>query len=454
MTNDDDLIQIDDEVYSHGDTRHYFSPKVIRKSEGSFLIDAKNKRYLDLQMCYSACNFGYGNHRINGAVARQLETLPQLAPHFLHEEKTRLAQKIVKANEQRLGVKGRVHFSVGGSQAIEDALKLIRNKTGRSLAFAFTGGYHGRTLGATNITSSYRYRKQFGHFSDRAHFVPYPYCFRCPYEKIVSSCELYCVDQFEKLFSNEYYSFTEPKSNSCEYSAFFIEPIQGTGGYAIPPAGYFSALKRILDRQGVLLVVDEIQMGFFRTGKLWSIEHFDVVPDVIVFGKSLTNGMSPLSGLWAKEELIAPDVFPPGSTHSTFSAHPLGTSAALEVMSLIEEEDFGEMVREKGSRFLQGLQLLKSKYRNIGDVSGLGLALRIEICEADGHSPSRALTEQIIKTGLEAQLVWQGQKFGLVLDVGGHYKNVLTLAPSLYITETETEMALSLLDQVFSHVFP
>ena len=239
--------------------------------------------------------------------------------------------------ERRLGVKGRVQFNVGGAQAIEDSLKLVRNATGKNLNFAFMGGYHGRTLGASSITSSFRYRRRYGHFSDRAQFIPFPYCFRCPYDKKPEDCGLYCVKQFEKLFDTEYHSVWDSKASQSEFAAFYIEPIQGTGGYVIPPDGYFEELTRILHERGILIVVDEIQMGLYRTGKFWSFEHFGLQPDIIVFGKALTNGLNPLSGVWAREELIAPDVFPPGSTHSTFSANTLGTATALEVMRMIAE---------------------------------------------------------------------------------------------------------------------
>ena len=126
------------------------------------------------------------------------------------------------------------------------------------------------------------------------------------------------------------------KTNRCEFAAFYVEAVQGTGGYIIPPQDYFSGLKEILDRYGILFVDDEIQMGFFRTGRLWGIENFNVTPDIIVFGKALTNGLNPISGIWAKESLISPKVFPPGSTHSTFASNPLGTTVGLEVMKLLK----------------------------------------------------------------------------------------------------------------------
>ncbi len=448
-----ELLELEREYCSFGDTVHYLEPpKIFDSCEGSFVYDIEGKAYLDLQMWYSACNFGYKNKELNEALKNHIDKLPQLASQFLTKEKILLATKISKENLKRFNLKGRVHFNVGGSQAIEDALKILRNYKKKNLNFAFMGGYHGRTLGATAITSSYRYRERYGHFSDRAHFVPYPYCFRCPYNKKLDSCDYYCVDQFGKLFESEYYSFYDPKTKDVEFGAFFIEPIQGTGGYIIPPPEYFKRLKKILDEFNILLVDDEIQMGFYRTGKLWAIEHFGIKPDIIVFGKSLTNGLNPLSGLWAREELINPKIFPPGSTHSTFSSNPLGVKLGLEVMNLIERKNYEKEVLEKGKIFLEGLQKLKQKYKNIGDVDGLGLALRIEICENDGFTPSKALTDKILEEGLKGDIEYKGKKYGLVLDVGGYYKNVFTLAPSLEITYDEIEMALYMLDNLFKRV--
>jgi 4-aminobutyrate aminotransferase-like enzyme len=446
-----EIVAIDDVYSSHGDTVHYNNPpKVFNRCEGSYVWDASGTPFLDLQMWYSACNFGYKNERLNNVMKDQLDTMPQLASQFLNESRALLAEKICKAMEKRYGVKGRVHFNVGGTAAIDDALKLVRNYTKKTLMFAYMGGYHGRSLGASAITSSYRYRRRFGHFGDRAHFTPYPYCFRCPYDMKKETCDFYCVKQFGKNFDTEYQGFWDFKANEPEYSGFFAEPIQGTGGYVIPPKGYFKEFKKILDERKILFVADEIQMGFYRTGKLFSIEHFDVTPDIVTFGKSLTNGLNPLSGMWAREDLITPELFPPGSTHATFSSNPLGTRVGLEVMKMLEEVDHEPMIMAKGAKFLEGLKVLKAKYKEIGDVDGLGLALRIEVCEKDGFTPSKALADKITADGLSGQLEYKGEKCGLVLDIGGYKKNVFTLAPSLYITDAEIEKGLALLDQLFA----
>jgi len=450
-----ELLALEAKYCSYGDTVHYSDPpKIFDGCEGSFLYDAEGRKFLDLQMWYSAVNFGYANKRLNDALKRQIDRLPQVASQYLHREKIELAATIAQDAEKKFGKKGRVHFNVGGAQAVEDSLKLVRNASkGKSLMFAFEGGYHGRTLGASAITSSYRYRRRYGHFGDRAQFVAFPYRFRGPKDMTKEEYGEECVKNFARLFESEYNGVWDPKAKEAEYAAFYVEPIQGTGGYVIPPKNFFKGLKKVLDEHGILLVVDEIQMGFFRTGKLWSIEHFGVEPDVLVFGKALTNGLNPLSGIWAREELINPGVFPPGSTHSTFNSNPLGTAVALETMKMMEEENYAQTVPSKGAYFLKGLEELKRRHKIVGDVDGLGLALRAEICEPhDSFTPSKALVDKMVDEGLKGDLEYKGKKYGLVLDIGGYYKNVITFAPSLNISREEIDMAMALLDQLFTRV--
>ncbi len=444
-----ELLEYEARYCSWGDTVHYVeTPKIFDRCEGSFLFDSEGREYLDLQMWYSAVNFGYRNPRLVNAAKRQLDRLPQVASQYLHREKIELAAMIARDAEKKFGEKGRVHFNVGGSQAIEDSLKLVRNaKKGKSLMFAFEGGYHGRTLGASAITSSYRYRRRYGHFGERAYFLPFPYHFRGPKGMSKEEYGSYCVAQFARLFESDYNGVWDPKAGEAEFAAFYVEPIQGTGGYVIPPPNFFKELKKVLDEHGILLVVDEVQMGFYRTGKLWSIEHFGVKPDILVFGKAITNGLNPLAGIWAREELINPTVFPPGSTHSTFNANPMGTGVALEVMRMVAETDYETMVMEKGAYFLEGLKDLQRRHKAIGDVDGLGLALRMEICEPhDSYTPSKAIVDRMVEEGLKGDIEIGGRRYGCVLDIGGYYKNVVTLAPSLHITREEMDLALKLLD--------
>ena len=447
-----ELRELDAQYCSWGDTVHYVDqPKFFESCDGAYMFDAEGRPYLDLQMWYSTVNFGYANPRLNAAAHRQLDRLPQVASSHLHREKIELAALIARDAEAKFGAKGRVHFNVGGAQAIDDSLKIVRNSSGgRTRMFAFQGGYHGRTLGASTITSSYRYRRRFGHFSDTAHFVEFPYAFRGPKGMSKEEYGAKIVADFARLFESDFHAVYDVKAQESEFAAFYVEPIQGTGGYVIPPLNFFAGLKKVLDQYGVLLVVDEVQMGMYRTGKLWAIEHFGVKPDVMVFGKSVTNGLNPLAGVWARDELINPTVFPPGSTHSTFNANPMGTAVALETMRMATQGDYERTVPEKGAYFLEGLKELQTRWPQVGDVDGLGLALRCELCQADGFTPDKALMDRMVAEGLKGDLMVDGKPMGLILNVGGYYKNVITLAPSLDITREEIDLALKLIDMLLA----
>ena len=439
------------EVCSYGDTVHYTeNPKIFERCEGSYLFDGAGKPYLDLQMWYSTVNLGYGHPRINQALKNQIDKLPQLACQYLHREKIELAEEIAYSVKKKLGLKGRVHFNVGGAQAVEDALKVVRKNTGKSRMLAFEGSYHGRTLGASSLTASYRYREGFGSFPDRAEFIPYPHIFRSPYPKNPEAAEDYFIHQFERKFEHEATGAWSPKTRTSEFGAFFVEPVQGTGGYIVPPKNYFKRLAKICREYGILFVDDEVQMGVFRTGKMWAMEHFDVQPDIIIFGKAMTNGLNPLSGIWAREELISPEKFGPGSTHSTYSSNTLGTATGLEVMRVLREKDYETILAEKSARFLKNLRALQHRHPEMGHVDGLGMALRIEICEKDGATPNRALANKIFLAGMDGNLSVNGQEMGLVLNIVGYHKHVIALAPSFEITLDEIDTACSLLDQAIT----
>jgi 4-aminobutyrate aminotransferase/(S)-3-amino-2-methylpropionate transaminase len=449
------LRALEAKVCSYGDTVHYVDhPPIFTGCEGSYMYDRHGTPYLDLQMWYSVANFGYKNPRLNAVAHRTLDGMPQIASQYLHKDKIELAAMIAGDIEQKFGYAGRVHFNVGGAQAIEDSLKVVRNACGgKSLMFAFEGGYHGRTLGASAITSSYRYRRRYGHFGEKALFVEFPYCFRNGRGMEKEEYASAIVKRFARLFETEYNGLWDPKTRECEYAAFYAEPVQGTGGYVIPPMNFFKELKQVLDDHNVLFVCDEIHMGMYRTGKLWAIEHFGVKPDVITFGKAITNGLNPLAGLWAKEELINPKNFPAGSTHSSFNSNPMGTSVALEIMKMCAETDYEASVAAKGKRLLDGLKWLQGRHDVIGEVDGLGLALRMEVCEAhDRFTPNKKFLDRMVDIALTGGLEHNGQKIGLIPNIGGYYKNVFTLAPSLEISDGEIDLAIELFDQLFTKV--
>ena len=215
----------------------------------------------------------------------------------------------------------------------------------------------------------------------------------------------------------------------------------------------FDYPRRNKRERGVLLVADEVQMGFFRAGKMWSIENFGVTPDVIVFGKSATNGLNPLSGLWAREEIISPDVFPPGATHSTYSSNPMGTGVALEVVKMLQESDYEALTAEKGAYFLEGLKDLQKRHRCIGNVDGIGMALRMELCKTeDSYTPDTALGKRLLNEAFKGDVEVDGKRYGVALDVGGYYKNVVVFAPNIHMSRAEVDLAITLVDKLLTRV--
>jgi 4-aminobutyrate aminotransferase/(S)-3-amino-2-methylpropionate transaminase len=447
----DELLALEARYCSWGDTVHYNDPiRVFSECEGNYVTDPDGNRYLDMQSAYGSVNFGHRNQFFIDALIEQLSSVPHLASEYVTREKVVLSKLIADSVEAVTGERGRVHFNVGGAQAVDDSLKLIATDRGHRRTFAFEGSYHGRTIGASAITSSYRYRSRYGSFSDRAQFIPFPYCFRCPYGLKRESCSLYCVKQFERLFESEYQGVIDPRTGESEFAAFFVETVQGTGGYIAPPPGYMQELQRILHEHDILLVVDDIQMGFFRTGTLWSIEHYDLEPDILIFGKSLTNGLNPLSGMWAKDALIGPSKFPPGSTHSTFSNNPLGMRLGIASFDWIEQNDYTSHVADVGTYLLDGLKEMQRRHPQMGDVDGIGLAVRVEICGDDGFTPDRDLTDAIKERALDDDVETALGPLRLLLDVGGHYKNVFTLAPPLDIDRREVDVFLDVFEQHLS----
>jgi 4-aminobutyrate aminotransferase/(S)-3-amino-2-methylpropionate transaminase len=450
LTNKANISDLEKMYCSQGDTSgKRMNKKFFSRALGSFLYDTDDTKYLDFQMFNSAANFGYQNESHMQAVEEQLRTLPSLAGEFMHDKRVILSAKISQHIEKTFSVKGRVHFSVGGAQAVDDALRIAANFTGTKNVFAFEGAYHGRTIAASTISSSYRYRKHLAS-SDQPKRIPFPYCYRCAYGKQYPSCEYHCVSQFERLFQSEFHGVYDFQSNLSEYRSFFLEPVLGRGGYVVPPQEYFKKLKDILDKYGILLVVDEVQMGFFRTGKLWSIEHFGVVPDIIIFGKAITNGLFPLSGVWAKEELINPSIWPPGSSHATFAAHPLGTAAGIATFELFDRFDFERIVSERSIQLKEVILEIQSQFNIFGRIDGLGLALGLEVCVPGTDRPDAALAKRISEMALNEPVNINGKNYGLILSTGGYHDHVFLLSPSVFISDEEIHLFKKLLKHYVS----
>lgn len=444
------LRDIDRTVLCWADTVHYQdNPIIVSHCQGEIVTDLQGRRYIDTQMWHSSCNFGYQNPEITKAVHRQLDNLPQVSGDFLHAEKLLLAQEVEAAIFARTGLHGRVSFNVGGTLVVEDALKIVRKQTGKSKVGAFMGAYHGRSLTVSGLSSSHRYRQEFGDFPHRAEFFAFPNPADCYYELPAEVDQAdYYARMINKRFENDFHGIASEADQ--ELGAFMLELCQGRG-YAIPPRHFYQQFVPQLQERGLLIVDDEIQIGMFRTGKLFAFEHFGITPDIITLSKSFTNGLTPLSLVWAREDLVNPDHYGPGHAHSNFANHSLGTAAALATWRYMLAQNYEQSLPEKGAYYLNKLRELRDKYWFIGAVDGLGLLLNMVFQRADG-TPLAGLGKLAVTLAQEHDYFYQGAAYRLILNAGGFSSEGLKLAPYLDITHAEIDRTVALLDQVMQRL--
>jgi len=448
-----DILEMEKIYCSQGDTSGKHQPKkVFSGQEGCFLFDVDNIPYLDMQMFNSAANFGYKNNAYNECFEKSSQNLLCLSGEFINKEKVYLSKKISNYMQTNHGCMGRVHFTVGGAQAVDDALKLAFKYTKKNRVFAFEGGYHGRTMAASSISASYRYTKAFGNVID-THRIPFPNCYRCAYGKNEKNCSLYCIEQFERLFESEFNGITDANYLNTSISAFIFEPVLGRGGYVFPNKKYLKELERILHKHNILIIADEVQMGFYRTGRQWSFEHYGITPDIIIFGKAITNGLWPLAGVWARDNIISPFNWSTGSTHCTFANSPLAMLLGIKTIEITQNSNFVELQNKSAKEFGTLISKLKAEFSFIGRAQVEGHAAGLEIIDSITQKIDGKKTKQLIETALNETVLYQGKKFGLILTAGGIHDGSIMLSPSINITSNELELFYNLLRANFEKVF-
>jgi len=251
-----------DKLYcSQGDTSGKHKPKkIFIGAEDCYLFDECSVKYLDMQMYNSAANFGYKNKAYSECIKNCLETLPCLAGEFMSKSRIELSEAICQYMYRNYGVRGRVHFTVGGAQAVDDAMKITINHNHKRGFLAFEGAYHGRTMAASSVSSSYRYTRQFGSVMN-VQRIPFSNCFTCAYDKNPTDCDLYCLKKFKQKFKSEFSGFYDKNHSDAAYSAFIFEPVLGRGGYVFPHEKYYSELCAFLREHNILVVSDEVSNG-------------------------------------------------------------------------------------------------------------------------------------------------------------------------------------------------
>jgi 4-aminobutyrate aminotransferase len=326
----------------------------------------------------------------------------------------------------------KVFLGNSGTEAVEAALKLARHHTGRPYVISFLGAFHGRTMGAVSLTASKPvYHRRFGPLVPAITHVPYAYCYRCAYNLSYPACDLACVDAIE----DQLLAHTIPPD---EVAGIFVEPVQGEGGYVVPPEGWLKKLDGLCKRHGILLVDDEVQSGIGRTGRMFAIEHFEVVPDILCSAKALGSGM-PISAMVAREQVMS---WPAGAHGSTFGGNPVCCAAALATLDVIEEEELLANATQVGARILDQLEDLARMSRLIGDVRGLGLMIGIELVrDKKSKEPATDETDALMMACFKRGL--------LTLPCG---PNSLRLSPPLTLTAEQADAAISILADAIAYI--
>ena len=418
------IIERDHKVLSPSYTRDY--PLVIARGEGAVVEDVDGNRFLDLNAGIAVVATGHAHPRVVEAIRTQAEKFLHMSgTDFYYENMVELAEKITAlcpAPAPR-----RVFFGNSGTEAVEAAIKMARYHTGRDKFIAFLGAFHGRTTGSLALTGSKAVQRQgFAPLPGGVTHIPYAYCYRCAYVKQPETCHVECV----KVLEETLFKTIVPAE---EVAAVFVEPVQGEGGYVVPPRKFFDELQAVARRHGILLVCDEVQSGMGRTGKMFAHEHFGADPDIMALAKGIASGL-PLSATVAKAQYMQ---WKPGAHASTFGGNPVAVAASLATIELLERELMAN-AEQTGGMMKERMQTWPARFPIVGDVRGLGLMLGFEIVKDQG-SRERApeLRNEIVQRAFERGL--------LVLGAG---QNSIRLAPPLTLTREQAAFALEALEDI------
>ena len=417
------IIERDSRVVSPSYTRG--DPVVVDHGQGAMVVDVDGNRFLDFSAGIAVVAAGHCHPRVVEAIQKQAARLIHMSgTDFYYEAMVALAEKLAAIAPG--AVPRRVSFGNSGAEAIEGAIKLARYATGRSKIIAFLGCFHGRTMGALSLTSRKAVQRAgFGPLVPDVIHTPYPYCYRCPYGQTPETCAVECVQAIEdRLFK----TIAAPK----ETAAIVIEPVLGEGGYVVPPRKFFDRLTRLAADNGILLVLDEVQSGMGRTGKMFAAEHFDVVPDILAIAKGIASGM-PLGATVARAELMT---WPPGAHASTFGGNPVACEAALATIALLEEE-LVENAARMGAYLMDRMRDWPDRFPAVGDVRGLGLMIGVELVrDRQTREAAPALRERVLALAFQRGL--------LMLGAGD---STIRLCPPLVVSRDQCEFAAATLEE-------
>ncbi len=393
-------------------------PIVIDKASGVTVTDINGREYLDCFAGISVVNAGHNNPHVIAAAKAQMDKLVHCASYIYHAQPVAdLAEKIAHITPHGLT---KTFFGNGGAEAIEGAMKLARLYSGKHEFISLHASFHGRSWGTLSITGNVGRKKRGGPYAAGVSFAPAPYTYRSQW-KDPEECGRQCAKAIEDVIR-----FT----TAGDVAAFIAEPVMGEGGIIVPPANYFKEVKKVLDQHGILFIADEVQSGFARTGKMFAIEHYGVVPDILVTAKGIADGF-PLSAFTTRPEIA--DAYRPGDHLSTFGGNPVSCAASLANIEFIQSENLCARATETGNYAMGKLRELQKGNPMIGEVRGAGLMIGVELIKDEKLTPGTSEAEAIRDSLLRQ---------GVLVGVGGVYGNVIRFQPPLIITKPQIDRAL------------
>jgi 4-aminobutyrate aminotransferase len=424
-----ELVKKDERFISPSYVRFY--PLVVESGKGCIVRDVDGNEYIDFNSGLACLNVGHNHPKVTDAIKKQCDRFLHYSnTDFYYNEVIMLAEKLVEITPGNFEKK--VYFGNSGTEAVEAAIKLARWHTRKQLFIGFINAFHGRTIGSLSLTASKpTQRRYFFPLMPGVNHVPYPYCYRCPFKQTRPECHYWCVDFIDEFVLQKY---APPE----DVAAIVFEPIQGEGGYVVPPPEYFQRLKKLADKYGILLIDDEVQSGIGRTGKWFAIEHWNVEPDIICSAKALASGL-PLGATIAKAKVMD---WVGGSHASTFGGNPLSCAAAIAVIDAIKEERLLENATKQGAYIMKRFEELKEKSEIVGDVRGKGLMIGVEFVEdKDSKKPAPQKANEIMIRS------W---KRGVAVITCGI--STLRIVPPLNITRELVDAGMEIIEDVVKEV--
>lgn len=420
---------------------NYDIPPVIEKGEGCYIKDIDGNIYLDFTSGFSALNLGHCPKEVIEAVYAQMNAVHHTA-QLPSKSRIDLLKKLKSIAPGKLRNNCKIQYDTGGTNAVEVGMKLAKSYTGRPYVMCYTGAYHGRSFGTLAVTANPFLKRDFMPIMPGAHRIPYPYCYRCPFGRSEGHCEMECVHFVDTMFNNPASGFIDKKKDTNLVAGILFEPCQGAGGYIIPPKDYWKRIQEICEKYDLLLIDDEIQMGWGRTGEMFSIENFDVSPDIVMVGKAFTAGVVSNAATISTPEIM--DTFEPIHQSVTFSGNPVGSAAVLAMIKTVEEKNLLDNSKKMGEYFYNKLLELQEKHSIIGQVQGLGLALSLEFVK-DRKTKEPASKEAVA-------IIYEALHNGLVTTTSGHFGNRMNIVPPLIVTENDIDSGIQVLDAAIATI--